>query len=210
MGAAVFLSLPPLPPLLLRLACASLPPAPSMAPLLSDPTDWALLPGSTLSSCSWDDWKKQQDEAAAREAAMEAANAQADREFGVGCPTALHAVLPQLPQGCVAACFCLLSAWRLCVLPTLRFRQGSAGMRWRHAGCLPDPAGLHSCLLSFDLTCCLATQLLYAMLNLNACRRVQGGAGGGAGAAAGVHQGAPPLPLPRCWWDQPSCWWQRG
>ena len=36
---------------------------------------------SPLPACSWDDWKKQQDEAAAREAAMEAATRDADREL---------------------------------------------------------------------------------------------------------------------------------
>ncbi|PRW20188.1 Nonsense-mediated mRNA decay 2 isoform 2 [Chlorella sorokiniana] len=41
----------------------------------------ARLAALTMERPSWDDWKKQQDEAAAREAAMEAANAQADREY---------------------------------------------------------------------------------------------------------------------------------
>lgn len=119
-------------------ASASVPQAcclpPALPPAVQSPS--ALQPAAVRfrCACSWDDWKKQQDEAAAREAAMEAANAQADRE-------------PRRRRCCSACCCCCRQGRcrvrlpRACPSLTLPSRplppllpQASTRRRWRRSG----------------------------------------------------------------------------
>lgn len=108
---------------------------------------------------SWDDWKKQQDEAAAREAAMEAANAQADRECG--CP----------PAGCAAAPAAPASP---CALPPAVAGGALAPL----AAAVERAAFLPILSLAFAGSCLIHLPTHHICQHTFSCRRVQGGAGG--------------------------------
>ena len=152
-----------------RRGCSRAGTALTLPPLLRPP-----IPPVSTAPCSWDDWKKQQDEAAAREAAMEAAVEQAEGERA--CRRGAQIVMRGRLAGCRLAVgqvwMWWQRTWRACGSRSLPAVGGCCThplLRPPHrARPSPAPPPLPASALR---------------------RRIQGGATGGACAAARVCAG---------------------